>query len=401
MSLLLSALARNRTGLVLLAGQVALTLAIVANALAIGGRELDLMRRPSGLDEANLISVRCRAPGDALYPQDFARADLDALRALPGVAQATRINVLPLADRGWRTAVDRQPLAGGAAARTHAALYFADEHGPTALGVRLVEGRSFRADEVKDVGPGFSYNPAVALISRALAEALFAPGSAVGRRVYTLHTDSIEIVGVVERLQSAWPGWPLHEHSLLMPGRMHSADALYLIRVADGQAGRVRERVEPRLNALQPPRIVDTARPYAQIRATAYRGARALSLMLGALILALLFVTALGIVGTASAWVESRLQQIGTRRALGAQRADILRHFQLENLLITSTGIVAGSLLAYVLNTQLALHYDVARLAAWQLGSSALVLWALGQLAVLGPALRAAAVPPAVATRYL
>lgn len=80
-----------------------------------------------------------------------------------------------------------------------------------------------------------------------------------------------------------------------------------------------------------------------------------------------------------------------------AHRGDILRYFQTENFLIVSGGIV----LAFGLNLTLMKYYELARLPLYYLPIGALVLWALGQLAVLGPALRAAAVPPVVATRSI
>jgi putative ABC transport system permease protein len=62
-------------------------------------------------------------------------------------------------------------------------------------------------------------------------------------------------------------------------------------------------------------------------------------------------------------------------------------------------GIVMGIVLAYALNLIMMRVYEVTLLPLAYLGIGALVLWLLGQLAVLGPALRAAAVPPVVATR--
>jgi putative ABC transport system permease protein len=116
-------------------------------------------------------------------------------------------------------------------------------------------------------------------------------------------------------------------------------------------------------------------------------------------IVALLGVTALGIVGLASFWVAQRRKQIGVRRALGATRGDILHYFQTENFLIVTLGIVLGMVLAFGLNLLLMQHYELPRLPFWYLPVGAVALWALGQLAVLAPALRAAAVPPVVATR--
>jgi putative ABC transport system permease protein len=121
--------------------------------------------------------------------------------------------------------------------------------------------------------------------------------------------------------------------------------------------------------------------------------------MLVIVCVALLVVTALGIVGLASFWVQQRTKQIGVRRALGATRGQILRYFQTENFLLATLGIVLGMLLAYAINQLLMGKYELPRLPAIYLPVGAVVLWLLGQVAVLGPARRAAAVPPAVATR--
>ena len=93
------------------------------------------------------------------------------------------------------------------------------------------------------------------------------------------------------------------------------------------------------------------------------------------------------------------MAQIGIRRALGATRGQILRYFQSENLLLATFGIALGMALAYGINQLLMERYELGRLPPQYLPIGALSLWVLGQLAVLGPALRAAAVPPAVATR--
>ncbi|HET7162484.1 MAG TPA: FtsX-like permease family protein, partial [Rhodanobacteraceae bacterium] len=116
-------------------------------------------------------------------------------------------------------------------------------------------------------------------------------------------------------------------------------------------------------------------------------------------IVALLLVTGLGIVGLASFWVAQRRRTIGVRRALGATRADILHYFQTENFLLATIGIVLGMVFAYGINLFLMMHYELPRLPWLYFPIGAIALWLIGQLAVLGPALRAAAVPPVVATR--
>jgi putative ABC transport system permease protein len=136
-----------------------------------------------------------------------------------------------------------------------------------------------------------------------------------------------------------------------------------------------------------------------ELRHEIFRADRVMAGILVGVIAALLLVTALGIVGLASFWVQQRTRSIGIRRAIGATRGDILRYFQTENFLIIGGGIVLGMALAFVLNRVLMTQYELPQLPLFYLPVGALVLWLLGQLAVLGPARRAARVPPVVATR--
>jgi putative ABC transport system permease protein len=146
-------------------------------------------------------------------------------------------------------------------------------------------------------------------------------------------------------------------------------------------------------------RIILETQTVTELRDECYRGDRAMAWLLVTVCAALLLITALGIVGLGSFWVQQRTRQIGIRRALGATRGQILRYFQAENFLLATFGIALGMLLAYGINQLLMERYELGRLPARFLPVGAVSVWVLGQLAVLGPALRAASVPPAVATR--
>jgi putative ABC transport system permease protein len=113
----------------------------------------------------------------------------------------------------------------------------------------------------------------------------------------------------------------------------------------------------------------------------------------------LLVITAFGIVGLTSYWVAQRRRQIGIRRALGATRGAILRHFQSENLLIAGAGVVLGVLLAIVANLWVVRSVALTRLPLVYPLIGVVAMLLLGQLAVLWPALRASAVAPASAAR--
>ena len=121
--------------------------------------------------------------------------------------------------------------------------------------------------------------------------------------------------------------------------------------------------------------------------------------MLVSISVLLLLVTLSGIVGMTVLRVAQRRKQIGVRRALGARWRDILRYFIVENVIITTGGIVAGLLLALGLNRLLMAYTGMARLPLEYLAFGAAALWTLGIAAVYGPASKAASISPAIATR--
>jgi putative ABC transport system permease protein len=186
--------------------------------------------------------------------------------------------------------------------------------------------------------------------------------------------------------------------STVVPLRF-SGGGSYALRTDPGQRERVIKAAVTALKSLDSRRIVRQQRTLDDARAEFFQGDRAMTGLLVGVIIALLLVTGLGIVGLASFWVAQRRRTIGVRRALGATRADILHYFQTENFLLATIGILLGMALAYGINLVLMLHYELPRLPWFYFPAGAIALWLIGQLAVLGPALRAAAVPPVVATR--
>jgi putative ABC transport system permease protein len=176
-------------------------------------------------------------------------------------------------------------------------------------------------------------------------------------------------------------------------------DQSYLLRTRSQDRQRVLAAAVAALKRADPARVITHTRTYDQIRSDYFKDDHAMAGILISVIVALLLVTGLGIAGLASFWVAQRRKQIGIRRALGATRTDIVHYFQTENFLIVTFGIVIGMVLAYGLSLWLMMHYELPRLPLSYLPIGAVALWLVGQLAVLGPALRAAAVPPVVATR--
>jgi len=238
-----------------------------------------------------------------------------------------------------------------------------------------------------------------------MADKLFPGENAVGKAFYSWGDDPIRVVGVVEHLMrpNDQGGPEAVEYSMMFPINVpYEVGGTYLIRVND--PSRRQEVMRAAMKALEtsgPTRIIDVedSKTFEQLRNEYYQQDRAMAWLLVAVCAGLLVVTALGIVGLASFWGQQRTRQIGVRRALGATKAQILRYFQIENFLLATLGIVIGMLLAYAINQLLMGKYELPRLPLYYLPVGAIALWLLGQFSVLGPALRASAVPPAIATR--
>lgn len=400
---ILSALLRSKTGAFLIAAQVALTLAILGNALYIVQDRLAIAARPTGADEANSFFIRLYAFREGVDVPAMLDADLAMIGALPGVAAVATANMAPLTQSGWNLTV--QPNADPEAEGTNTAFYFSSESLVDALGLQLVAGRDFSADEVQVIEPSLAnIAPKHAILSLALARQLF-PGETefVGRTASLGGGEDasvFEVVGIVERLQSPWGQLgPQAEYSMIVPMRQLEPSAAYLVRTEPGQLDRVMREVEDALTAARSDRVHLSTTSLPEARANRYRADRSLAWMLVTMMGLLLLVTASGIVGMASLWVGQRRKQIGVRRAIGARQRDILRYFLVENFMVTTLGVVVGVGLALALNQLLVSQLEVARLPVQYLPMGMAVLWLLGLLAAFGPAWRASRIPPAVATR--
>ncbi|MEC9363641.1 MAG: FtsX-like permease family protein [Pseudomonadota bacterium] len=397
---ILAALKRQKTAAALIAIEIALCCAIVCNALFLIAHRMEASRIDSGIAENELIRVATAGLGNAENPGLRMQEDLRALEALPGVRQAALVNQVPFFRSSWNTSVrmardDQQSVADVGA-------YYGDERLLDTLGLRLVAGRNFTHDEIVTFEGLFAgeEGPRVAIITKTLARTLFGDADALGKEFYPSETPA-RVVGVVERLIrpniSEDPDFT--GLSMILPIRMGGGYGFYLLRAAPQDRAAVIEAARTKLREISPNRIVLSATTIEDLRSSYFEEDRVMAGLLVAVVVALLIVTALGIVGLASFWVQRRRRQIGIRRALGATRRQILYYFQTENFLIVTAGIVLGMLAAYAISGWLMQQYELPRLPWLYLPVGALTLWLLGQIAVLAPALRAASVPPATATR--
>lgn len=396
------ALMRQKASYVLIALQIAATMALMVNAIAIIQERSRLMVRPTGIDEDNIFYLTSLSFDPQIDYQSLVTEDLDAIRGMPGVVDAILTNSVPIRGGGWSQEVQLEP--GDDIDTVGTGVYFSDEHGIDTFGVELVAGRNFTPTEVSWFDPDTEgrFWPEQVIVSSALARELF-PGSttaeAVGKVAYINMYEPITIVGILERLQASWKNWDDVENAMLVPQKRGRTFARYVIRTEPGYRDELVPQIENRLAESNRGRIIRGTRTMTETRHLAYLEDSAMIKLLVFIVALLTAITSLGIVGLASFSVARRTKQIGTRRALGATRPAILRYFALENFLVSSVGVVVGALLAVALNIWMVQTFGLTPITWYIIPVAMLVLWVVGQLAVFGPARRASRVSPAVATR--
>jgi len=402
---ILSTLRRHKTAASLIVLEIALSCAIICNALFLISERLEQMAVTSGFDESHLVRVQIGGIGTDDNASALTQSDLAVLRAVPGVEAATVTNQIPFNNSSWNSGVNL------ARDQTHqnlnATVYMGDTSFIPTMGLTLAAGRNFNPDEIvdwEDVDkPNSTVQPHVVILSRVVADKLWPGENPIGKNIYSWGEEPHRVVGVVEHMtRPNGQGGPSEfGFSMLLPMKLpYTIGGNYVLRVDDpSQRHAIMDAAEKALMANANNRLAVEKMTFEQKRQEFFRDDRAMAWMLASVCIALLIVTALGIVGLASFWVQQRTRQIGVRRALGATKGQILRYFQTENFLLATLGIVLGMLLAYAINQLLMGRYELPRLPMLYLPVGAVVLWLLGQASVLGPARRAAAVPPAVATR--
>jgi len=393
---ILRAMKHNRTRFALIILEIAITLAIVTNAVNMILDERSKMQKLSGFDDDNLLFVAAQpfAPEfkEQTYLEKVVHADIRALEAIPGVKAASATYFLPWQGGGssgtWKTQ--------GYPDKFQAQLYPATKQIFNVLGSHISQGRGF-TDNDTPVDPDTSTT--VTVISRALAKKLWGDANPIGRVITDGEGDTPRtVIGVIDEFYNPY-SWNIHEYVLFTPGRAYgSRGSSYLLRVEPDAMKSVVSQLEPRLVQVNPGRVFRLL-TIAEVKDGFFASGKLVIRAMTAVIVVLVFVTALGILGITSLAVAERTKQIGTRRALGATKGDILKHFLAENWIVTTIGLVLGVIATYALNYALVANVTDTKMPWYLVGVGMVLLWLNGLVATIPPALRAARVAPAIATR--
>jgi putative ABC transport system permease protein len=399
---ILSALLRNRTGAVLVALQIALALAILVNATYIAKQRVDDINRPTGVDEKNLFAIDSAGFTVRYDYASSVRDDLSYLRGLDGVIAATVTGNVPLGMSSNAAPLYKTPDRK-TSSMVLAYMHEMDEQGLLTMGSHIIAGRGFRSDEIlPPMTPANESRPVPHIVvTQTLARAIFPDGNALGKTVYDPLGRPVTIIGIATDMVGPAP-W--EEGSFLhgiywVPQQPLMYGFHYLVRTRPGRRDEIMRIASEHLAQSNMDRVIMSVTSVELYKKVIYLDNRVTAISLVTVTALLLAVSALGIFGLATFNVTTRTKQIGTRRAVGASKRDIIQYFMVENGLVTTTGILLGCALALGVGYWLSLQYQLPRLDLYYLVGGILLLWVLGQLAAWQPARRAATVPPSVATR--
>ena len=394
---IIRAMSQNKTRFILIILEIAITLAIVTNCVNLILNERRTMQQKSGFDDANLLWLRSRtfAPEfrESSFRNNVIEADLRAIQGIPGVKAAVNTGFLPW--QGGGSSFSVKPI--GKKDTVTSQVYFVTQGIFDTLGTPVVEGRAFTPQDYE-----YDENlnvPPTGIISRALAKLMFGDESPIGKTIVDNEDkDPVRIVGVVDKFYNPY-GWPIHEYVVWCPSTSAGPRGFsYLVRFEPGAMKGGVEEIEKRLIAINSGRAF-TSRTVLEVKDSFFAGGRILVTTMTAVIIVLVFVTALGIIGITSLSVAERTRQIGTRRALGATRGQILKHFLTENWIVTTAGLFLGLIATWGLNYFLVTQVTDVKLEWWLVLVGMALLWINGFVATIPPALRASRVSPAIATR--
>ncbi|MCF6439164.1 ABC transporter permease [Pseudoalteromonas luteoviolacea] len=393
---IIKSLKSNLSASLLFILQVAITFTILVNAIFLAMDKRQSIGRASGLDEQNVFYIATNLPVEEDERASMLDQDLANLNALSGVEYASVSSGVPLSGWGRFLEVATEP---DARYDTFSGYYGGDLNLFNAFGVKLVAGSEFSpSSELRARTDGHKVAIDI-MITKSLAESLYAEQweQVVGKTIY-IDKKPQRVVGVIDKLQAAWPTWVVVEHVILGPVKEADAMVYYIVRTQLGQQSEVMESALAYLMSFHG-RKIDKIETFEQVKANAYSAENAASNTLFGVIGGLLVVTALGIFGQSRYSIIKRTKLIGIRRAMGASKGQIIRYFVLENFVLCSIGIAIGIVSAIVLSNAFSNAFSLGTVPVHYMFYGTLCTILLGQIAVLYPALKASQLSPAIATR--
>jgi putative ABC transport system permease protein len=364
-------------------------------------KSFDSLRRvDAGFRAENLLTMEIELPANREAQiragGEFFTQVRERLATLPGVLAVTSgsrfpINGADIYGRGMPLRIQGRPNGGTpqmARAQTADADYF------RTLGIPLIAGRVFRADDTTDA-------ESVAIVNEAFGRQFFPQGGVIGQRIAigaARSNDWMTVVGIAGDVKAA----SLDEQTLpliYMPLAQHPSSMALAVRTAGDPLSRARD-VARAVRSVDPEVAPAAMMTMEQRLARSVSRPRFESAVVGFFAGVALFLAAVGIFGVVAQATARRTKEIGIRMALGADGRRVVRHVLFGGMRPVAAGILLGAAGAVALRPLVAsLLFHVRPADPWIMALAVGTLAAVAAVACLVPARRAARVDPSAALR--
>jgi len=384
---------RLRSSLVM--GEIALALVLLISAGLLVKASLGLTRVDLGFDKSNLLMFRMTLV-ESEYPDTVRTIAVQeqlvaGLGSLPGVVEASATSILPMAGgTGTYYEVEGRPAATEgerpvAQYRLVMPGYFTTMRSP------LVEGRQFSAGDRAGTVP-------VMLINETMARRLWPEESAISKRL-VFASGAREIVGVARDTREFGPEDDIPD-MMYWPATQRLARGLSFVVRTTGDPLALAEAVRGVAREVAPVQPVYFMQSMEQHVAEEMSGETVMGKLLGVFGGIALLLAVMGVYGVMAYSVSQRTQEMGIRRALGAQNPDILKLVIRQGALLTGIGAAIGLALAAAVTRGLATFlYGVSAFDPLIFVGVTVTLASAALAASVIPARRATTVDPIVALR--
>jgi putative ABC transport system permease protein len=260
------------------------------------------------------------------------------------------------------------------------------------MGTRVVRGRALDSTDV----PG---STRVAVVSSRFAEAFWPGQDAIGKCVMNQRGVCAYVVGVAEDIRYMWmnddPGMQLYTSA----AQTRLREPRLFVRIR-GNAAPYAEGLRAVLQRQMPGASYVTVTPYSDIIGNAMKSWQLGATVFVAFGVLAMLLASIGLYSAISYNVTQRTHEMGVRRALGAQGADVIRLIMRQGVLLGGIGVVLGGVVAWFAGSRIEpMLFKVSARDPYVFAFVIIAMLAVSVAASFVPARRAASVDPNVALR--
>lgn len=387
----------------LVAGQIAITLVLLAGAGLLSRSFLSLTHVDPGFEPHGRVAVSLHVWDTNRTPEeriDFFGSLRSQVTGLPGVQSAAASSVVPFGRSSIETDGAYQIVGRPPASPGDEPLAYFTEATPMyfeTMGIPVREGRSFsEADNRAEASP-------VILVSESLAAREWPEASPLGAQIDISEPGDEpvlgEIVGVVGDVRpTGFDSEPRAE--IFIPHGIFGSGSMTFVARTEVDAGTLVEQIKQEVWKLHPAQAVYSGDRVVLLMSESLQSRRFVLYLISVFAVLSVVLSAVGVYALVSFSTQQRTGEIGVRKALGADTGRILGMVMRKSLLLAGLGIAAGLVAAIGLGRFLdSMLYGVEAADPLTLAAVVLLVGVFSAIATLVPASRAARIDPAVALR--